>query len=197
MLTHCVFQKVIQENTIKIHINLDNDLNMEKGKHRKLIKQVLCVFMDENNKPISLSKDTIVHYHPLITTHDSHPYHHYTLGKKKHFFTDKKQEEEGLCKSEYVWILDFGWIIKTITDDHDLSNHMEFAFHFVHDNHFVHENKKHIDNPKMTMTMLVLYEDEEYNSDYEFGWLQTKIANIIIDDSYDIATKYILNSLKY
>lgn len=160
---YSIFCKSIKSDTKKITINLDNDLS-QKGKNT-LIKKVLCLFTDEEDNPVSVSKNTSVTFHTLLELHAGHSFHHfnYNLGKKKYFFTEKKQEEEGLKKNPYVWILDFGW---TLHEDniHDHSNHMEFSFHF----------SEHSD---MNMRMLVLYEDVDY-ADFEFGWLQSKLNMI-------------------
>jgi hypothetical protein len=162
----CIFNREIKKDQNKIIINLDNDLNdlndlFIRG-NNKLIKKVLCLFTDSENTPISLSKNTSVGFHVLLQLHAGHSFHHYNynLGKKKYFFTEKKQEEEGLKKNEFIWILDFGW---TLHEDniHDHSNYMEFSFHFI-------------DKLDMNMHMMVFYEDDDYE-EFEFGWLLSKL----------------------
>ena len=155
-----IIKKTITSDMSKIHINLDDDLSVKPIS--RLIKKVVCAFMYNNNELISLSKNTTVKFHTLLELHAGHHFHHYNynLGKKKHFFTDKKHEEEGLNKNDLIWILDFGW---TLHDDNERehSNHMEFSFHFS-------------EHEEMEMIMIVLYEDEEY-AQFEFGWLQSKL----------------------
>lgn len=177
MSNYGIFEFNFDTKNMKQVINLDNDLN-GSTLHPKIVKKVLCIFTDENNKPISLSKDTTIKFHTLIDLHDSHFHyrHNYHLGKKKHFFTDLKHEEEGIKKNDYLWILDFGWM----NELEKKSNHMEFSFHFV---------KKR----KMKLTTLVLYEDRE-SFDYEFGWLLDKLNQIKMTEN-DIINNFILQNI--
>lgn len=161
---YALFHKQITKDTHKVIVNLDNDLCVSTEPIR-LIKKVLCLFTDSDNNPVSLSKNTNVHFNVLLKLHANHTFHHYNynLGKKKYFFTEKKQEEEGLKKNPFIWILDFGW---TLHEDnmHDHSNFMEFSFHLT----------EHFDK-QIQMQMLVFYEDEDYN-EFEFGWLASHLA---------------------
>lgn len=175
MCDHTLCIQTIQPDTSKIIINLDDISN------KKLVKKVLCMFTDEDAIPISLSKNTTVRFHTLVELHAGHSFHHYNyhLGKKKHFFTDKKQEEEGLRKSEHIWILDFGW---TLHEDniHSHSNNMEFSFHFDVPHGII---TPVIDKHPMIMHMYVLYEDTDY-SDFEFGWLMSKLQTMDKKDPF-------------
>lgn len=172
-----VRKRIHQTGDKKITINLDKDLS----KYNCLIKKVLCIFIDKSGCPISLPESTTVTFHTLLELHAGHHFHNYNyhLGKKKHYFTEKKHEEEGLQKNEFVWILDFGW---TMHDDNmrDNSNHMEFTYHFA-------------EHQEMEMLMLVMYEDDDH-AKFEFGWLQDKLnaihKNPVCSQTYMDALKF-------
>jgi hypothetical protein len=173
-----VRKRIHQSGDKKITINLDNDLS----KNHNLIKKVLCIFIDKCGVPISLPETTSVTFHTLLELHAGHHFHNYNyhLGKKKHYFTEKKHEEEGLQRNDFVWILDFGW---TMHDDNmrDSSNHMEFTYHFT-------------EHKEMEMIMLVIYEDDDH-AKFEFGWLQDKLIairnNPVCSQTYIDATIFI------
>lgn len=174
---HIFEKKYINQKHLKMTIDLDKDLQIDKQNIR-LIKKVLCIFTDEKNEIVSLSNKTTVTFHTRVNINENeNDYHHVcNLGKNKSFFTKIKQEEEGLKKSEYVWILDFGWMTH---EEKRISNHMEFTFHMK-------------DNKNKNMIMFVLYEDED-PSDYDFGWLLNKIKKIKITNNVFV-NKYILQN---
>jgi hypothetical protein len=160
-------------SNIKVHaqehkttVNLDRDISHNED--GRLIRKVLCLFLDECGEPISLSNQTTLTFHALLEYHAGHHSHHYNfhLGKKKEDFTRRKQEEEGLLQNPFVWILDFGW---TFHEDHvrNHANQVEFTYHF---------DKKDV-TKDITMVMIAFYEDDD-ETDYEFGWLQNKLESI-------------------
>jgi len=160
-------------SNIKVHaqehkttVNLDRDISHNED--GRLIRKVLCLFLDECGEPISLSNQTTLTFHALLEYHAGHHSHHYNfhLGKKKEDFTRRKQEEEGLLQNPFVWILDFGW---TFHEDHlrNHANQVEFTYHF---------DKKDV-TKDITMVMVAFYEDDD-ETDYEFGWLQNKLESI-------------------
>jgi hypothetical protein len=150
----------------KTTVNLDRDISHNED--GRLIRKILCMFLDEYGEPLSLSNQTTLTFHTLLEYHAGHHAHHYNfhLGKKKEDFTRRKQEEEGLVQNPFVWILDFGW---TFHEDHlrNHANQVEFTYHFTH-----------VKNEKdMTMVMVAFHEDDD-EKDYEFGWLQNKLESI-------------------
>lgn len=157
-----ICSKALSKGDKKIIINLDRETGDER-----LVRNVLCAFGDINGEVVSLPKSTNVGFHSLIETHAGHHFHYYNTnaGKTKKVFTRKKAEEEGLSPNDYVWILDFGWILHGEKESHH-TNGMEFSFHF-HD--ALCED--------LTLTMLVFYEDEDINP-YEFGWLWQRLDKI-------------------
>ena len=171
-------KKIINKTHAKNTINLDKDLQIDKNNIR-LIKKILCIFTDEKNEIVSLSNKTTITFHTRVNINENeNNYHHVcNLGKNKTFFTKIKQEEEGLQKNGYLWILDFGWMTH---EEKRVSNHMEFTFHMK-------------DNKNMNMIMFVLYEDDDF-SDYDFGWLLQKLKKIKKTNN-EIVNKYILQNL--
>lgn len=159
---YSVSQINIPAHEHKTTVNLDRDFVADG----RLIRKVLCLFLDEYGEPLSLSNQTTLTFHTLLEYHAGHHSHHYNfhLGKKKEDFTRRKQEEEGLVQNPFVWILDFGW---TFHEDHvrNHANQVEFTYRF---------DKKDVTKE---MVMVAFYEDDDAK-DYEFGWLQTKLGSI-------------------
>jgi hypothetical protein len=161
---YSVSQINIPAHEHKTTVNLDRDFVADG----RLIRKVLCLFLDEYGEPLSLSNQTTLTFHTLLEYHAGHHSHHYNfhLGKKKEDFTRRKQEEEGLVQNPFVWILDFGW---TFHEDHvrNHANQVEFTYRF---------DKKDV-TKDMEMVMMAFYEDDDAK-DYEFGWLQNKLESI-------------------
>jgi hypothetical protein len=166
-----VYKLKVNAQEHKTTLNLDRDLSLGR-----LVRKLLCFFIQTDGELLSLSKETQLTFHSLLEYHAGHHAHHYNsnLGKKKEDFTRRKQEEEGFSSNPFIWILDFGWAFH---EDHlrNHANQLEFTFHYSH---------KGLRND-MEMVILTFYEDED-QKEYEFGWLWNQLESIDACNTPDV-----------
>jgi hypothetical protein len=100
-------------SNIKVHaqehkttVNLDRDISHNED--GRLIRKVLCLFLDECGEPISLSNQTALTFHALLEYHAGHHSHHYNfhLGKKRRTLPGENRKKRVSFK-----ILSFGYWI--------------------------------------------------------------------------------------